>query len=64
VRPEHRALSLDQARYWRDAGLMTEAEYQTYVHAWQTSAPRFAIRACSCDECVARFPATEYRSLP
>lgn len=33
-----------------------------YAHLWQTSAPRFDIRACHCVDCVARYP--HHKTLP
>lgn len=53
---------LDEARYWRDVGIASEAEYEEYAHLWQTSAPRFDLRACHCDDCVARYP--HHKTLP
>ncbi len=56
-------LTLDQAIYWRNQGICTEAQWLEYAHLWQTSAPRFATRVCNCESCIATFPTKEgYRS--
>ena len=56
-----RYLTLDEALDWRRNGQCSEEEYQTYAHAWQTSAARFATRACDCEECRANFTWPDYR---
>ncbi len=50
MNPTHK-LTLDQARYWHRNGLMSEAEWRAYAHAWQTGAPRFGTHICQCPTC-------------
>ena len=51
---------LAQAR----CGEVPRARWETYAHVWQTSAPRFEIRACNCLSCVRDFPAPDFKPLP
>ena len=56
-------VTLEEARLMLYRNEMTAEEWEEYCHAWQTSAPRFAIRACGCAECRVNYPYPEYRSL-
>lgn len=61
VNLDGRTLS-DALRLYRE-GYVSDQEWAAYAHAWQTSAPRFGIRACDCASCSAAFPRSEgYRA--
>jgi hypothetical protein len=57
---DHCNLSLAQAEYWRNVGLMSAEEFATYFHYW-SQAPRFGSDFCRCDKCKQTFP---HRFLP
>lgn len=59
----HAALTLEQAAYQANAGLMSGAEWRAYAHAWQTGAPRFELRVCHCVDCCRAHPSPEYRPV-
>ena len=44
--------TLDQARYYAREGRITDAVFRSFLHVWQTSAPRFSTQACRCAECL------------
>ena len=45
-------------QYFRN-GLISETTWDEYCHLWQSSAPRFSLRACSCETCRRLSPAWE-----
>lgn len=49
-------MTFDDALYHLRSGLMSEAEWRAYAHAWQTGASRFEILACGCASCRAAYP--------
>lgn len=59
MKPEHKSLTLDQAKYWKNQGLMTEEEFEAYFHEW-SQVPRFST-FCRCEKCHREFP---HRFLP
>jgi hypothetical protein len=56
-------MSLDTAYQQYRNGQLSQKEWNTYAHHWQTSAPRFAIRACQCHECVKNYPSPEFAPI-
>ena len=59
--------TLDQVEWLYRQGHITQDVYDAYCHLWQTSAPRFAVQACHCAECLKTGPAADhdaYRGLP
>ncbi len=40
-------------------GRIGDGLWEQYCHLWQTSAPRFGLRACACDHCRATSAAWE-----
>ncbi len=44
------------AKRWLTWGLITQDEFEAYVHRWQTSAVRSGPRQCQCDECKLNYP--------
>ena len=36
-------------------GTITGEQWKEYAHAWQTGAPRFALRVCDCESCQWEF---------
>lgn len=57
-------MPLQDAENARNWGEISEEQWKRYAHLWQTSAPRFGLRACQCAECVAKYPTAEgYRPV-
>lgn len=44
--------TLEQATYFVRQGVISQEMFEAYCHAWQTGAPRFAVQACRCAECM------------
>ena len=44
--------TLDAVEWFYHRGVIDRATYDGYCHAWQTGAPRFAVQACRCAECM------------
>lgn len=63
MREMFKTMPLDTALKCFKEGEMTRAEWQEYAHLWQTSAPRFELRACTCADCVKNYPTPEYTQV-
>ncbi len=46
-----KTLTFNQAEYQYRNGVISEELWAEYRHLWQSSAPRFALRACYCVDC-------------
>lgn len=49
----------NEAEYYFRQGIISEELWAEYRHLWQSSAPRFALKACWCEICQATSAAFE-----
>lgn len=47
---------LDRAVELYRSKAIPKPAFLQYLHLWQTSAPRFGIRACDCEPCRIKYP--------
>ena len=60
LKPLNDSYTLNEAYTIFKAGKISKEAWAKYRHLWQTSAPRFSLRACDCEECLKNFPSPEY----